>query len=125
MEIDLTQKAVVRPRISKEELSIWVSDELSKKGFDSNWTVEVFFVNDEEIKKLNQRYRSINQPTDVLSFPVFDKPTKSGKGEILGSIIVSIDTIEKQAREHGVTTTQEIEKMVRHSTKHLIGIHHK
>jgi len=121
--LDLINKTSSKS-VAKQDLSAWIENELEKNGFDDDWQVEVMFVDDTEIKALNKKYRKIDKATDVLSFPQFNLLPKKGGGQMLGSIVVSIDQAQKQAADNNRPLSNEIEFLVRHSTKHLIGIHH-
>lgn len=95
-----------------------------------------------ETKKLNQKYRGVNQATDVLSFPV-DFPDKKVKKEnlMLGDIIISVDkakeysrqacletspsSVEARKRENKKTTEEELIELFKHGLLHLLGYDHK
>ena len=80
-------------------------------------------VGNREIRKLNRRYRKKDEPTDVLSFPL-----GSGfpQGEtVLGDVIISMETAQKQARERHRTLDAELETLLIHGILHLLGYDHE
>lgn len=72
---------------------------------------------DSGIRELNRRYRSIDKPTDVLSFPM-DDPL------LLGDVVVSVEMARAQARDYGVTCDDEVVRLLVHGTLHLLGYDH-
>lgn len=125
MKLDFVAKTTKPSGITTSVLRGWAADELKKHGLDDNWQLEVVLVDEKEIQKLNKKYRKIDKATDVLSFPIFDKPAHEGNGEMLGTIVLCPQVCVKQAHENGKSEISEVELLVRHSIKHLIGIHHK
>ena len=89
-------------------------------------------VDDKEMQKLNKKQRGVNRVTDVLSFPAMEIKAgeKIGTEELLfgkaylGDIIICDNQIERQAKEYGVTHSQEFVRMVLHSVLHLLGYDH-
>lgn len=79
--------------------------------------VNIIFVNDQFIRNLNQRFRSKDCPTDVLSFP-FEIP------EFLGEIYISLDTAKRQAAEYNHSIEREIAFLTVHGLLHLLGYNH-
>jgi|GEM_PF-5231925 len=77
---------------------------------------------DEYIKKLNTKYRKIKKATDVLSFPSND--LYKAKNKHLGEIIISIETMEKQAKSYGNTIERESAFLFVHGFLHLLGYDH-
>lgn len=84
--------------------------------------------NEEYIQKINKQTRNIDNPTDVLSFPIFEKEEipkeKTGILDVLGDIIICIPIIEKQAKEYKHSTKRELAYMVVHGFYHLMGYDH-
>ena len=85
----------------------------------------------EEIQKINKKYRNIDKPTDVLSFPMFQKEELEElmQGDypvedVLGDIIISIPKVEEQAVEYGHSFERELAYMVVHGFYHLMGYDH-
>jgi len=83
----------------------------------------------EQIQKINKEYRDIDNPTDVLSFPMFEKEELSEVlendiEEVLGDIIISIERIYEQAKEYGHSFERELAYMVVHGFYHLMGEDH-
>lgn len=82
----------------------------------NNAEVSVVFTDNEQIKKLNKKYRKKNEPTDVLSFPLDDN--------LLGDIIISIERAREQAEEYGHSDRREISYLFVHGLLHLFGYGH-
>jgi probable rRNA maturation factor len=91
-----------------------------------NQEISILFTDDNNIRKLNQQFRNINQATDVLSFPQDTNEDPITPGEIiLGDIAVSLDTAQAQAKEHGLTFKEEIILLLIHGILHLLGYDHE
>ncbi len=91
-----------------------------------NQEVSILLTGDMDIRRLNQEFRNIDQPTDVLSFPQNSEEDPAIPGEtILGDIAVSLDTAKKQAQEHGLDFNEEIVLLLIHGILHLLGYDHE
>ncbi|MDE6911676.1 MAG: rRNA maturation RNase YbeY [Lachnospiraceae bacterium] len=103
-------------------------------------TVNVLLTDNEEICALNSRFRGIDRPTDVLSFPNVDYESPSDftgieaseadyfdpeSGELyLGDIVISVDKVYEQAEEYGHSVMREYAFLLAHSMLHLMGYDH-
>ncbi len=83
------------------------------------------------IQKINKEYRNIDKPTDVLSFPMFERfeiekliEDKYDKEDTLGDLIISIPKVEEQAVEYGHSFERELAYMCVHGFYHLMGYDH-
>lgn len=79
----------------------------------------IAFVSDKNIRKLNQQFRQIDKPTDVLSFPDDEQETN------LGDIAISVETAAAQAKDNGLTFENEIAQLILHGLLHLSGYDHE
>ncbi|WP_018247790.1 rRNA maturation RNase YbeY [Orenia marismortui] len=79
--------------------------------------VSIALVDDKYIHGLNHRYRGKDQPTDVLSFPQEDN-------YLLGDIIISLETAQRQAEEYNHSFIREIGFLTVHGMLHLLGYDH-
>jgi len=86
----------------------------------SDRDVEVIFTSDEEIADINEAFRGISKPTDVLSFPLEQMPHSP-----LGTVIISIDHARAKAEELGHRTEEEIALLFIHGMLHLLGYDHE
>lgn len=85
--------------------------------------LSVALVGDEDIRRLNGRYRSLDEPTDVLSFPV-EKPLPSGR-RIIGDVIISVEKAARQARQRRRSLDDELEVLLIHGILHNLGYDHE
>ena len=84
---------------------------------------------EEELGKhisINKKYRNVDNPTDVLSFPMYERDEistiKKQKFEtILGDILISIPKVQEQAIEYEHSFKRELAYMVVHGFYHLMG----
>lgn len=92
--------------------------------------VSVVLVDDTYIKDLNFQYRHKDTPTDVLSFAMEestdDEPDVGwDEDNILGDIIISVETAERQAEEYGHSFEREMAYLTTHGMLHLLGYDHE
>ncbi|MBI1756536.1 MAG: rRNA maturation RNase YbeY [Fimbriimonas ginsengisoli] len=79
----------------------------------------VLLTDDEGIQALNERFRGLDEPTDVLSFPAGDHP---GEQRPLGDIAISIDHARRQAAARGASVDDELAILAIHGALHLAGL---
>ena len=93
--------------------------------------IYVTLTNNEQIHKINLEQRNVDRPTDVLSFPMFEreeikllKEISKKEQYILGDIIVSIEKVKEQADEYGHSFKRELAYLITHGMLHLLGYDH-
>lgn len=81
---------------------------------------------------MNKEWRGKDKATDVLSFPLVGEAELRALGKMkpvpeweLGDVVISLDTAERQAAEHGVTLPQELDLLLVHGLLHLLGFDHE
>ncbi|MCS6998386.1 MAG: rRNA maturation RNase YbeY [Aquificaceae bacterium] len=84
--------------------------------------LNLYLTDDPTTRKLNREYRGKDKATDVLSFPFGEQ---AGGYRLLGEIVLSLDTAERQARELGHGLEEEIKRLVVHGFVHLLGYDHE
>lgn len=84
--------------------------------------LSVLLTDDAEIHRLNREHRQKDKPTDVLAFAMDESvPDPAG---ILGDVVISLDTAERQARSRGRPLIEEVRFLLAHGVLHLIGYDH-
>ncbi|HEY5432258.1 MAG TPA: rRNA maturation RNase YbeY [Coriobacteriia bacterium] len=87
--------------------------------------LSVALVDDDEIAHLNEQYRGIAGPTDVLSFGCDDPcPTASDEPIAIGDVIIAPEVARRQAAELGTTVEDELDLLLVHGILHLLGYDH-
>jgi len=95
-------------------------------------SVYITLTNNDEIHVINKEYRDVDRPTDVLSFPMYERDEidllreekKDDVEEILGDIIISIPKVIEQANEYGHSYERELAYLTTHGMLHLLGYDH-
>ena len=94
----------------------------------STLTFELTFCNDPTIKEINATYRNKDKTTDVITFALFADDENSiviNKTIELGEIIISVDTLVKQAQENNNDIKTELYTLITHGILHLLGFDHQ
>lgn len=90
--------------------------------------IEVAFVSERNIAKLNKEYRGKDMSTDVLSFGEYDslQAVKREKAKMvnIGTLVLSMPFIRRSAKEDGVSWKQEFVFVFSHGVLHLLGLDH-
>ena len=93
-----------------------------------NLYVNVVLTDSNNIKNINKEHRGIDEITDVLSFPMYEKSEleniKLENEDILGDMVVSVEKVQEQAKEYGHSFERELAYMIVHSFYHLLGYDH-
>jgi probable rRNA maturation factor len=103
---------------------------LDFEDFRNTCEVSVTFTDNEGIHELNKKFRGVDKPTDVLSFPLFDYEGESEEPPIdeiinnLGDIVISLEKAQEQAEEYGHSFERETAFLCVHSMLHLLGYDH-
>ncbi|MCP5097955.1 MAG: rRNA maturation RNase YbeY [Chloroflexi bacterium] len=102
-----------------------VSATLTHENTPSPATLSLVLTDDAQLQQLNNDYRGIDIPTDVLSFAVDqNSPTMPGAAPYLGDIIISVPYATRQANQEGHTVDDELQLLVVHGVLHLLGYDH-
>ena len=86
------------------------------------------FTDDKFTRSLNNKYREVDKPTDVLSFSLQEGAIKSPEVEsdkLLGDIIISVETAQKQADNLNHSIEKELTVLLIHGLLHLTGYDHE
>ena len=108
-----------------------VSEALKQEKFEYPAEISVSFIDNEAIHNLNLQYREKDKPTDVLSFPIYEKEELEdgsafdGHAVTLGDIIISAEQAKAQSEEYGHSLEREICFLSVHSVLHLLGYDHE
>jgi probable rRNA maturation factor len=86
--------------------------------------ISLSFVDDEYIKQLNKQYLGKDQATNVLSFSLQEGEYGDINPQILGDIIVSVETAQRDALYGKLNIAQEIDFLIIHGILHLLGYNH-
>ena len=91
----------------------------------ANKEISLSFVDDEKIKKLNKQYLGKDKPTNVISFPLQEGEYSDINPNIIGDIVISTETAQRDALRGNLTISQEIDFLIIHGILHLLGYNHE
>lgn len=87
--------------------------------------ISLLFTGDNEMLELNEKYRHISRPTDVLSFAFTEGSGPPPPTPMLGDIVISLDTAIRQSQDRGHSVRREITILLIHGILHLLGYDHE
>jgi len=108
---------------------------LDAEGVDVPCIISVMLTDDEGIHYVNREFRSVDRPTDVLSFPMNELVPGEFDAELcerdmdtgavlLGDMMISIPRCQAQGEEFGHGYKRELMYLTVHSVLHLLGYDH-
>ena len=93
---------------------------------DRDLEISIVLANDDLVHVLNREYRDNNKPTNVLTFANLDGDDIPTEGVLnLGDVILSFQTIEREAQEQGKFPLDHIKHLTVHGVLHLLGYDHQ
>lgn len=126
----------------KELLQSVIEEALQQENCPYECEINLTLMENEGIRRVNQEFRELDVPTDVLSFPMVEYETPGDfsvletpgaknmyfnldSGELLlGDIVISLERGKEQAEEYGHSLERELAFLTAHSMLHLMGYDH-
>ena len=94
------------------------------KMFKNKGGITLVLVDDKAIKKINSKWRKKNKTTDVISFAYLEGKKMPLLG-VIGDIFISMDTANRQAKEHKHSLEKELQILFTHGLLHVFGFDHQ
>ena len=102
------------PLFQKQKINRWIKD--TAAGYDKKvGEIAYIFCSDRRILEVNKQYLQHDYYTDIITFDY------SEGSVISGDIFISVDTVESNSREFGVTFENELHRILIHGILHLCG----
>ncbi len=102
---------------SIDEIKKLVSNIFSQLTLPNKTEICITFIDDLQMRDLNNSYRSIDRTTDVLSFPQ--------DTEFLGDLVISYPTASKNSKRYKTSIKKELQRLIIHGILHLLDYDHK
>ncbi len=87
--------------------------------------ISLLFLNDKAITELNRTYRGKERPTNVLAFSMREGPFPELNPQVLGDVVISLDTAKREAGEAGIPLEEHLKNLLIHGILHLLGYDHE
>ena len=87
--------------------------------------LSILLVSDKRISELNSLWRGKSGPTNVLAFSLTEGQDVVMAGNLLGDIVISVETAANEAKREGTTIHQRLIILLIHGLLHLLGHDHE
>ncbi len=94
-------------------------------GCDDDTELSVWLCGDPDIRDLHSRYFGLDTPTNVISFAQRDGEFGDVEPGVLGDVVISVDTAQRDAEDAGKPVEDEILFLLIHGILHLLGYDHE
>jgi len=87
--------------------------------------VTVLLLDDEGIRAYNKEYLGRDRPTNVIAFPMQEGDFSDLNPDILGDILISVETAQREAVESSIPFAEMVDYLMIHGLLHLLGYDHE
>jgi probable rRNA maturation factor len=131
--LSATEKRALTSSLTTKKLAAIVDAALSELRL-TGYDVELSFIRDPAMRKLNKAQRGKDKATDVLSFPMYEAKhgriklsrwEKALPNRTLGSIVIAMGVARRQAVEYEHSLAKELTRLIVHGVCHLSGYDHE
>ena len=77
------------------------------------------------MSSLNEKYRNRRGSTNVLAFAMREGEFADISPDLLGDVIISLPTAQREAEEAGISLDNMISRLLVHGILHLVGLDHE
>ena len=117
MKINFFYENIAKPKINLTQTRVWINTVVKHFG-KSIGDINYIFCDDPYILNINKQYLQHDYFTDIITFDY------SENEKISGDIFISIDTVDKNAKEYNTQST-ELYRVIIHGILHLCGFKDK
>ncbi len=129
LHIDLNDEQNFLDEEIKRQISELLETAFQMEKLEGDCELSLTFVDNETIHEINQEYRGVDRPTDVISFALEEGEELEIVGadlpRVLGDIIISVPKAREQAEEYGHSFMRELGFLAVHGFLHLLGYDHE
>ena len=87
--------------------------------------LSILIVDDPQIAILNKEYLNRQGPTNVIAFPMRDGGFGDLNPQLLGDVVISIETARREGGDAGISTHARLSQLLVHGILHLFGYDHE
>jgi probable rRNA maturation factor len=87
--------------------------------------LSILIVDDPQIAVLNEEYLGRTGPTNVIAFPMQEGPFADISPNLLGDVVISVETSDREAKDGGIPTEERFLELLIHGILHLMGYDHE
>lgn len=87
--------------------------------------ISLLFVDDDGIREINNKYLGRNYPTNVIAFSMTEGEFGDINPNMLGDIIISVETAFRDARNANIEFEEELDYLIIHGILHLLEYDHE
>ena len=123
--------------VNKIALRATALEVLQRYGIDREVELGISVIGDKKMHQINKAYRGVDSSTNILTFALQDPEITSlahlprvgfvsapEQSIQLGDVIISYPRVQSDAQFEGVSVEDELQMLVEHGVKHLLGVHH-
>ncbi len=111
--------------VNESALSAAITTVLQQHDCAAGCSLTVAVTTNEAVASLNQQFRGVESPTDILSFPSgTSSVTIPGIAPYLGDLVIAYPYASEQAAREGHDLDANFSLLVVHGTLHLLGYDH-
>ena len=122
MEV-LIENRQKRHGLSEHEIQTTARRILSALGYPDA-QLSILIVDDDQIAEFNMTYLNHAGPTNVISFPMQEGQFSDITPELLGDVVISADTADREAQDAGMEMAERFDQLLIHGILHLVGYDH-
>ena len=112
-----------RHRLAKQKIRMTARRILNALGYPDA-QLSILIVDDDQIAELNSTYLNHAGPTNVISFPMQEGPFADITPDLLGDVVISADTAQREAAAAGMAMPERFNQLLIHGILHLVGYDH-
>jgi probable rRNA maturation factor len=87
--------------------------------------ISILLVDDLQIAAMNRRFLGREGPTNVIAFPMQEGRFSGLSPNLLGDVVISVDTAHREARAAGLALDERVTQLLVHGMLHLCGYDHE
>jgi probable rRNA maturation factor len=87
--------------------------------------LSIVIADDPQIQALNLQYLNRQGPTNVIAFPMRDGDFSNINPDLLGDVVISVDTADREAKDLGIQFDERFNFLLIHGILHLFGFDHE
>ena len=112
-----------RHELPEQEIQTTAKHILNALGYPDA-QLSILIVDDDQIAEFNMTYLNHAGPTNVISFPMQEGQFSDITPELLGDVVISADTADREAQDAGMEMAERFDQLLIHGILHLVGYDH-